>query len=467
MRTNHHAVIPEKLVFIDLETTGANIANDRVIEIGLVIIDAQGVREWQALVNPGMNLSPFITDLTGITQEMVDGAPSFDQVATTLLSKMQDGLFIAHNARFDYSFLKGEYKRLDVSFKMPCLCTVKLSRRLFPEYHQHSLDALIKRHAILVENRHRALDDAKILWELWQTWHQMLAKESIHATALAIVGLPNLPPQLDISMIDELPESPGAYALLDAKKNALQIKCSANVRQQVISTLAKTNSTIAQHVADVRFTETAGQLGAKLYERIYSLKYQPKEPFWENLCSWQLLKHADGDFRPSLVMASETDFATTDELYGFYKDKRQAIQTLRKLAQIHHLCLAQLGLEAVKQGEACSSHKLKSCRGLCVGRESLSVHSARLMAALAKQRIRSWPYTTPVAIVERDQYAMLEDFYIIDRWRYLGTARSEMALNDIFEHQDNEKPFDPEIYKIINKALLAGKNRIIPLNGAF
>ena len=203
----------EPLVFVDLETSGANFANDRIIEIGLVEVDEHGAREWSTLVNPGVPIPPFISHLTGIDSSMVESAPEFAQIAPLVLEKLRGKLFIAHNARFDYSFLKREFLRLGINFRANSLCTVKLSRKLFPEHHRHSLETLVARFGIHVEERHRALADARVLWELWQRWHAMKPAEAIGQAIDAIVGRPQLPPQLDPELIDDLPESHGAYAL--------------------------------------------------------------------------------------------------------------------------------------------------------------------------------------------------------------------------------------------------------------
>ena len=121
------------LAFVDLETTGATATSDRITEIGIVEVDADGtVREWQQLVNPGTRIPPFIEQLTGISNEMVADAPTFESVAAETLRRLEGRLFIAHNARFDYGFLKNEFKRLGIAFRAPVLCTVKLSRTLYP-----------------------------------------------------------------------------------------------------------------------------------------------------------------------------------------------------------------------------------------------------------------------------------------------------------------------------------------------
>ena len=160
------------LAFVDLETTGATATHDRITEIGIVEVDEDGsVREWQQLVNPGMRIPPFIEQLTGISNDMVADAPPFEAIADEALRRLHGRLFIAHNARFDYGFLKTEFKRLGVDFKANVLCTVKLSRALYPEHHRHNLDSLIERHGLHAEGRHRALADAQLIHQFWQKIH--------------------------------------------------------------------------------------------------------------------------------------------------------------------------------------------------------------------------------------------------------------------------------------------------------
>jgi DNA polymerase-3 subunit epsilon len=450
----------EPLIFVDLETTGANFANDRIIEIGFVEVDADGVREWSTLVNPECSVSSFITGLTGIDTQMVEGAPRFGDLAPLVLEKLRGRLFIAHNARFDYSFLKSEFKRLGVNFRSPNLCTVKLSRKLFPQHHRHSLDALLTRFELAVDDRHRALADARVLWQLWQRWHDLLPIEAIHGAVDAIVGRPDLPAQIDSALIDDLPEAPGAYAFYDVAGKPLLVKRGANVRQQVLAhfTRDKHETPLALNTAKIEWRECAGELGARLAERQFA-EAAPKKR--GELCSWQLVFKSKDDLRPELVFADATDFAATDDLFGIYMNRREALQALAKLAEAHRLCENQLGLGAEKG--PCASYRKKICRGLCVGKEALSLHSGRLLAAFAKFRLRRWPYAGPVALIERDEFGTREDFHVMDRWRYLGTVHDEAALGALLDARAPEANFDPDLYRIINKFLDAPKVRVVVL----
>ena len=459
----------EPLVFVDLETTGANFANDRIIEIGLVQVDEHGAREWSALVNPEKPIPPFITGLTGIDSSMVENAPTFEQLAPVVLEKLRGRLFIAHNARFDYSFLKREFKRLGIDFRATNLCTVKLSRKLFPEHHRHSLDTLVERYDIAVEDRHRALADARVLWDLWQRWHTLLPVEKIQTAINSISGRPELPPQIDPALVDDLPEAPGAYAMLAEDGHPLLVKRSANLRQQVLAhfSAAQRDTALARNTWRVEWRETAGEFGARLGELELSKSIR-KPP--EDLCSWQLLPQGEGDYRPQLVHAGDTDLAHTENLFGLYMNRREAVQALRKLADAHKLCHNHLGIGTGSSGEPCIAYKQKNCRGACVGKEAEPLHSARLMMALAKFKLSVWPYPGPIALVERDEFGMREDFHLIDGWRFLGTAHDEVSLQELREiHEmrvDEATTFDPDTYRIIQKFLKAGKLRIVELPAA-
>ncbi|MDR3299708.1 MAG: 3'-5' exoribonuclease [Candidatus Accumulibacter sp.] len=455
----------DAMVFVDLETTGANFANDRIIEIGLLEVDRDGAREWSALVDPGRPVSPFIANLTGIDTAMVETAPTFAQLAPELLAKLQGRLFIAHNARFDYGFLKHEFKRVGVDFRAARLCTVKLSRALFPEHRRHNLDALVERFGLKVDDRHRALADARVLWELWRRWHALVPEATLRAAVERIAGLPELPPQLDPALFNELPEAPGAYAVFGKDGALLAVKRASNIRQQLFAHFApaKRDSALARGAWRIEWRETAGELGARLREFELSAARRRTS---EELCSWQLVCHGEGDFRPVLVFARDVDFARAEDLYGLYRNPREATLALRKLTDAHRLCHYFTGIGDSRAGEACASHKQRNCRGACIGKEPVALHSARLMAALAKNRIRAWPYPGPIAMVERDEFGMREDAHVIDAWSYLGTASDETTLRSMFEsalERDNsERPhFDAEIYRIVDKYLKDNRLRII------
>ena len=148
---------------VDLETTGGLAAHHRIIEVGIVLLDGgEIVEEWSTLVNPGWRIPSAIAAFTGIDDAMVAEAPPFEAVAADVRRRLEGRLFVAHNARFDYGFLRAEFRRLGVRFAAPVLCTVRLSRMLYAEHPRHNLDALMERFELTCTARHRALGDAQV-----------------------------------------------------------------------------------------------------------------------------------------------------------------------------------------------------------------------------------------------------------------------------------------------------------------
>jgi DNA polymerase-3 subunit epsilon len=162
-------MLPTKLAFVDVETTGLYPNHDRVIEIGIIRVeDGKIVDTYSSLINPDRHLPTFIQGHTNISNTMVKKAPKFEAIESRVSELLDDAVFVAHNVMFDYNFLRYEMARLDRGFEMPNLCTVRLSRRLYPQLRSHSLDSLIRTFRFPCENRHRALDDVAVLWQFYQ-----------------------------------------------------------------------------------------------------------------------------------------------------------------------------------------------------------------------------------------------------------------------------------------------------------
>ena len=170
------------MIFLDLETTGMAAAQERITEIGLLEVSGgECVGSWSQLVNPQRDIPPFIQSLTGISDAMVEHAPTFAELAPGLFERLSGKLLIAHNARFDYGFLKHEFERVGLAYAPRVLCTVKLSRKLFPEQRRHNLDSLIERHGLSCSSRHRALGDAQVLWQFLQKVQAEIDAERVEA----------------------------------------------------------------------------------------------------------------------------------------------------------------------------------------------------------------------------------------------------------------------------------------------
>jgi DNA polymerase III epsilon subunit family exonuclease len=150
-------------VVFDLETSGAKCPPCRITEIGAYRIEkGKIVGEFQTLVNPEMLIPPFITQLTGISDKMVENAPKFAEIATDFLDFIGEAVLVAHNAPFDMRFLNHEIGKVYTDYRVanPNICTVQLSRKLIPNIENHRLHTVAEHYSIYIENRHRAADDA-------------------------------------------------------------------------------------------------------------------------------------------------------------------------------------------------------------------------------------------------------------------------------------------------------------------
>lgn len=151
-------------VVFDLETTGAKAPPCRITEIGAYRVkEGKLAEEFHTLVNPETPIPEFITQLTGISDEMVASAPTFGEIAGDFMGFIGDSVLVAHNAPFDMRFLNFEIGRLHNNYRVanPHLCTVKLSRRLNQKVDNHRLKTLAEYYSISLENHHRASDDAR------------------------------------------------------------------------------------------------------------------------------------------------------------------------------------------------------------------------------------------------------------------------------------------------------------------
>jgi len=157
------------LSFVDVETTGVSAKSDRIIEIGIIRVEkGKVVAKYKQLINPKILIPEFTRNMTGITDNELVGKPTFSDVKDKVNILLNDSIFVAHNVGFDYGFISHEFEREGLTKQWSRLCTVQLSRRLYPQFRQHNLDSIINRFGFDCDNRHRAFDDAAILWDFYQ-----------------------------------------------------------------------------------------------------------------------------------------------------------------------------------------------------------------------------------------------------------------------------------------------------------
>jgi DNA polymerase-3 subunit epsilon len=186
---------------VDIETTGSTPQSAGITEIAIVIHNGVEVTgKYVTLINPRHKIPPFIVNMTGISDEMVAGAPLFEEVAPQIFNLLNGRVFVAHNVSFDYSFVHYLLGRSGFQWSAPKLCTIKLSRRVFPGLEKYGLGSLTRDLGIRIEGRHRAWGDAAataqvltmaIEKEGMQPIHNLLAKKEPRKKVVPRTEMPN------------------------------------------------------------------------------------------------------------------------------------------------------------------------------------------------------------------------------------------------------------------------------------
>ncbi|MDT8991791.1 exonuclease domain-containing protein [Curvibacter sp. APW13] len=268
-------------VMLDLETTGGSAEHDRITEIAMVRVeDGTPTQRWSSLVNPGKPIPPFIESLTGISDAMVADAPPFAELLPRVQELLHGAVLVAHNVRFDHGFLAKEMERAGALLNVQTLCTVRLSRRLYPHFKGHGLDALSQRHGLLNEARHRAMGDVDAVLAWLDIATRELGAQAVQAAAQSLLqGNGYLPAHLQTPLTD-LPEGPGAYVLRNAQGQAIYVGKAAHLRQRVLKhiqsakTVAKDRELTDQTVT-IDAHPTAGELGALIERNRLVAQLQP------------------------------------------------------------------------------------------------------------------------------------------------------------------------------------------------
>ena len=468
------------IAFVDLETTGTTSTGDRITEIGIVrVTQGEFLDEWSTLVNPERSIPEDIRILTGISNEMVRDAPTFADLRREVLERLEGHVLVAHNARFDYGFLKNEFRRLEMKFSADVLCTVRLSRRMYPEAVGHGLDSLISRHGLQEAftpeeaprtGRHSALGDARAIWRFVQMLYRERDAIEIEAAVKRLLKIPSLPPQLPPDVLDNLPEGPGVYRFYGVNDLPIYIGKSVNLRERVRSHFSSdyrsaNDVRISSEIQRIEVDETAGELGALLREARLVKELLPLHNHrLRRKMNTVFLSLPDLHSPPQVVANKDIDWAArgdaAEPLFGPFATKQQVKQMLEDLAAEHGLCWRQLGWE--KRGGPCFARQVKKCRGACIGEETPEQHNVRLATVLAPFRLADWPWQGRIAVRESHPDGAFEEVHVFERWSHLGTARSEEELAGLAECR-SEIDFDPDVYKILAAYVAKHRGSVRPL----
>jgi DNA polymerase III subunit epsilon len=454
------------VAFVDIETTGCAPGAHRVIDVAVIGATGSDVDfEWQSLVSPGVHVPAGITELTGIDNEMLADAPPFEKIARELRERLEGRVFVAHNVRFDYGFIRREFARMDTRWSSPSFCTVRLSRALYPAMPRHNLDAVMEHHGIVIENRHRAMPDAQALLAFWRKVRAAWPREQLQSALDLASHRATLPDALPPDLPDDLPEGPGVYRFFGAEDTLLYVSQANNLRERVLDHFragaqgARARK-LASEVRRVQWTETAGELGAQLLEarevREARPAYNRQLRGGDALVTW-LFDHAG----PPRLTEIDVQVLRAGDAFGTWRSERDARRALEALAREHRWCLKLLGLES---GEgSCVGFHVGRCKGACAGKEPASLHLARVKVGLMPLRLKPWPHEGPVLL--REGAGERQQWHVIDAWQHLGSfdAGDENAIARFERRTRAMEPFDIDAYRIFTRFLRDSRHVPRPL----
>ena len=440
--------LPQNFVFVDTETTGYDNRRDRVIEIGIIKVEnGEPSETFHTLLNPNQYVPEFIENYTGISSAELETAPSFDQIADKLLALMEGSVFVAHNVNFDYGFLKNEFLRVGVDFNPDRLCTVRLSRRLYPSLGKYNLSNLIAKLDFDCPNRHRAFDDAHVLWQLYQKARNEFGLEYLVESLNKCIKYSKVPNLLDENIINELPENPGVYIFYGENELPLYIGKSVNIKKRVKShftgniTLREQN--LHEQTLNIKSISTAGELSALVLESrlikemmpVFNRKLRRKT----EMVVLKSHLNENGYYAASFERTKKVDSDKGENVLGIFDSLKDCKNALTKASEEYGLCNKLLGLENAMN--ACFRYHLGKCKGACKCKENPEEYNQRFLMAFKSKLIEEWPFDGPVKIIEKAED--ISNYFIVDKWCLIEDNGFSGAGS-----------FDYDIYRIIKDYLV-------------
>lgn len=347
---------------------------------------------------------------------------------------------------------------------------MRLSRALYPEMPRHNLDAVMERHGISIEQRHRAMPDAQVLWQFWRklrdAWPREHLQEAIERAAPRVA----LPPQLPADLPDDLPEEPGVYRFFGESQGEdkvgealLYVGKANNLRDRVLDHFRATAGDVkslrlASQVRRVEWTTTAGELGALLLEAREIRERQPVYNRQLRSDGERLTWVFDDQGGTPRLVELDSQVLGSGNAFGTWRSAKDARRALESLAREHRWCFKLLGLE--DGPGSCFGLQVGRCRGACVGKEPVAIHLARVKLALMPQRLKPWPHPGPM--VWREGAGERAQFHVIDGWQHLGSI--DCGDEDALRHwrpRPSAEHFDMDAYRILTRQLRDA--RLLPL----
>ena len=449
------------LCFVDLETTGLNARHDHIIEIGMVRDDRKGsVETFRTFIDPEVPIPAHITALTGIVQHDVVGAPLIGSVLARVARLLDGAILVAHNASFDYSFLAQAFLVWSRPFQYASLCTVQLSRSLYPHLRSHSADALIARFGLVPGARHRALDDALVLKQFFEHACTTFGTEQVLNRAETLIRAPIALHPLATKLVEQVPPTSGVYRLYGSDGELIHIGKSNNMHTRVHTLLSTVPSRDQQQllrgtIGRVEYTETGGEIGAMLLAdhllATHCVDTQCRRD--DALVAACVTPTKSGHLSIALSSVDTLSPGSEGAVVGVYATREDAEQDMVHHLHAHDLCPTLLDLEPTAP---CSRYADKACHGACCGRERPRHYNVRFRRAFSHLQLHPWPYEGAIVLDEGSATASLQRFHI-DHWRIIAAYSYTDDAWAPFAATTTR--FSYAMYKVLVKVLLRQKQR--------
>ena len=370
---------------VDIETTGSYAANNGITELAIVLHDGNKIVDrFETLVNPQSHIPQFVQVLTGIHPFMVENAPVFSEVASRVYEMLRDAIFVAHHVNFDYSFIKHQLENCGFELDTQKLCTVRLSRKVFPGLPGYSLGKLCRELDIPIQNRHRAGGDADATVILFE---KILAAGGAGAVSQQLHGKSReqyLPPNLPSEQIASIPYTPGVYYFHDQKGKVIYVGKAKNLKSRVCSHFSNNHTGLRKqeflrNIYSVSWQDCGTELMAFLFECVEIRRlwpaYNTSLKRFEQSYGLYLFEDQSGYLRLTIEKKRQN-------LHTWYcfNGLTEGWQLLRKLVRQFELCSRLCFIQ--RGNETCGGIVEKYCHGACEQKESPAVYNARLMGAL-------------------------------------------------------------------------------------
>ena len=420
----------KKFAIVDLETTGVRPSRDKITEIAIILHDgSQEEGRWSTLIHPETTIGTAITELTGIDDDLVAEAPKFYEVARQIVEYTTDRVFVAHNVRFDYTFLREEFARLGFTYSRKRLCTLALARKAWPGQGSYSLGKLCDRLGIALARSHRAMDDAAATAEvLAKALAGREGRDDAREVLQTAMRESLLPGGLSLKKIHGLPAECGVYYFLDRAGRVVYVGKSQNIRRRVGEHFAQKDqksNRLHQQVHSIRFELTGSELVALLHESNEIKRLQPAinraqmrrfYPYVMHRVTEDNGVHSLSIARPSAEQAAGLDVVAE---YGKVSRAQGALQYVQREFE---LCGRYVNLERGRAGTPCFHYHLKSCRGVCAGHEDVAAYNSRVAEAAARVRTI---FGDDFFLIDRGRHDAEEAVVLVEQGRFRGFGYRE------------------------------------------